>query len=252
MANETSEELERFRNQWREEVTARTRAGTSSLQTGSRPEARRRSSARVDQFLRPPPAPSIAHDTKQAVHEDAYEAQTPNAYHGLEDKDQRRRLRDDSVEIYSSDNEKYEPQSALEHYEKAVEKETQGSLGDSLTHYRKAYRVRYLRHHPASHAHASYSSTTESIRSTRTSTSHLRRSPRNPPTQTRQTPLSQCLILPITPSTGTPPPYPNSSRPSLQTPSSVHLHRRMLLPLLHALSPPSPSKFLLQSSTAQP
>lgn len=36
---------------------------------------------------------------------------------------------------------KQEPESALEHYEKAVEKEALGSLGDSLRHYRTAFRV---------------------------------------------------------------------------------------------------------------
>lgn len=36
---------------------------------------------------------------------------------------------------------KQEPVSALEHYEKAVEKEALGSLGDSLRHYRTAFRV---------------------------------------------------------------------------------------------------------------
>ena len=35
-----------------------------------------------------------------------------------------------------------EPESALEHYEKAVERETQGQLGDSLDLYRKAFKVR--------------------------------------------------------------------------------------------------------------
>jgi F-box protein 9 len=34
-----------------------------------------------------------------------------------------------------------EPVSALEHFESAVEKERQGKLGDSLSHYRKAYRL---------------------------------------------------------------------------------------------------------------
>ncbi|KAK9652699.1 hypothetical protein HCH54_002647 [Aspergillus fumigatus] len=34
-----------------------------------------------------------------------------------------------------------EPRSALEHFERAVEKEAQGNLGDSLHHYRKAYRL---------------------------------------------------------------------------------------------------------------
>jgi F-box protein 9 len=37
-----------------------------------------------------------------------------------------------------------EPRSALEHFERAVEKEAEGNLGDSLHHYRKAYRVRIL------------------------------------------------------------------------------------------------------------
>ncbi|CAK7231705.1 hypothetical protein SEUCBS140593_008015 [Sporothrix eucalyptigena] len=36
---------------------------------------------------------------------------------------------------------KEEPKSALEHYEKGVEKEAMGSLGDSLKHYRTAFRM---------------------------------------------------------------------------------------------------------------
>ena len=39
-----------------------------------------------------------------------------------------------------------EPTSALEHFERAVEKEAEGNLGDSLSHYRKAYRVSYGRY----------------------------------------------------------------------------------------------------------
>lgn len=35
----------------------------------------------------------------------------------------------------------HEPNSALEHFERAVEKEATGNLGESLQHYRKAYRV---------------------------------------------------------------------------------------------------------------
>lgn len=38
-----------------------------------------------------------------------------------------------------------EPVTALDHYERAVEKESQGSLGDSLMLYRKAFRVRPIR-----------------------------------------------------------------------------------------------------------
>ncbi|MCJ1473335.1 hypothetical protein MMC13_001986 [Lambiella insularis] len=138
MTEDTHVELERFRKQWREEVVARTKAGTSSQQIGAKPEARRRSSV---QAIRPRPAPSIGHDTKQTVDEDSHVSQYPTAYHDLEDKDERRRLEEDTVGIHPSHDRIHEPQSALEHYEKAVEKETQGSLGDSLTHYRKAYRL---------------------------------------------------------------------------------------------------------------
>jgi F-box protein 9 len=44
-------------------------------------------------------------------------------------------------ESFTSSSGSKEPQSAIEHYEKAVEKESQGSLGDSLNHYRKAFKV---------------------------------------------------------------------------------------------------------------
>jgi F-box protein 9 len=37
-----------------------------------------------------------------------------------------------------------EPSSALELFEQAVKKEAQGNLGDSLSLYRKAYKVTYL------------------------------------------------------------------------------------------------------------
>lgn len=47
-----------------------------------------------------------------------------------------------SLELGSQKAEEKDPQSALEHFERAIEKEDQGRLGDSLTLYRKAYRVR--------------------------------------------------------------------------------------------------------------
>lgn len=61
-------------------------------------------------------------------------------HHDLEDKDERRRLGEAGERIHPSN--KREPHSALDHYELAVERESEGSLGDSLNHYRKAYRVR--------------------------------------------------------------------------------------------------------------
>ncbi|CAK7268433.1 hypothetical protein SEPCBS57363_003093 [Sporothrix epigloea] len=43
--------------------------------------------------------------------------------------------------LISADSTEQEPKSALEHYERAVEKEALGSLGDSLKHYRTAFRM---------------------------------------------------------------------------------------------------------------
>lgn len=60
-------------------------------------------------------------------------------HHDLEDKDERRRLGEAGERMHPSN--KREPHSALDHYELAVERESEGSLGDSLNHYRKAYRL---------------------------------------------------------------------------------------------------------------
>ncbi|MCJ1395037.1 hypothetical protein MMC18_007918 [Xylographa bjoerkii] len=142
MTEGTNEELEKFRRQWREEVTARTKVGSSTQHIGLRPEARRTSSAKIqDQSIRAPPAPSIGYDSRTDAEVEVSEGHDPAAYHDLEDKDERRRLGENGAGVHSSNHYSNEPQSALEHYEKAVERENQGSLGDSLTHYRKAYRL---------------------------------------------------------------------------------------------------------------
>lgn len=49
-----------------------------------------------------------------------------------------RHVDDDDFMVKASSS---EPKSALEHFERAVEKEGQGNLGESLSHYRKAYRL---------------------------------------------------------------------------------------------------------------
>ncbi|MCJ1281783.1 hypothetical protein MMC26_001106 [Xylographa opegraphella] len=141
MTDETNEELERFRRQWREEVTARTKAGSATQHIGLKPEVRRRSSVTLDESIRVPPAPSIVYDPKPDAEDQSFEGHDPAAYHDFEDKDERRRLGEHGAGIHPSNDRSIEPQSALEHYEKAVERENQGSLGDSLTHYRKAYRL---------------------------------------------------------------------------------------------------------------
>ena len=138
MTENLNPELERFRNQWREEVTKRSKGdrltGNKPTSTvGSQPLAT--TSNRPLQSNVPPPTAIKARGEE--------EEDSPNreGYHDLEDKDESRRLGQDAEGIYPNVLPEEEPRSALEHFERATEKEDQGSLGDSLSHYRKAYRV---------------------------------------------------------------------------------------------------------------
>lgn len=126
---ETREALERFRQDWLSEV-ARNRPSTRDAQdSGShkRPVPHQSSSSAAIQ-------PSVAR-RKDDFSEDV----EPRAYHDLPDKEENLVL---GKEGEQRDREPFKgPSSALEHYEHAVEKETQGQLGDSIKHYRQAFRV---------------------------------------------------------------------------------------------------------------
>jgi F-box protein 9 len=116
---EPNPELETFREQWRAEVSARAHADGSKA---SKPTKTSR---------RPPPITSLSSSILKPVKEDE-DAVEPQTYSSL----------DGSQEpAGSSSKDGKAPQSALDHYEKAVERESQGSLGDSLALYRKAFRV---------------------------------------------------------------------------------------------------------------
>ena len=112
MAGDTTEELERFRRQWYEEVTARSKG--ASFSSGSK-------TARAEQKIAGAGS-SHAPPTLRIPHKEPREANDGSGTHP---------------------STRREPTSALEHYERAVERETEGNLGDSLGHYRKAYRVRH-------------------------------------------------------------------------------------------------------------
>jgi F-box protein 9 len=134
MSDELNPELESFRQQWRAEVTAKTKGESSTART---------------QPARPAPrTPSIVPKTiAQKLGEDRNDDQISDE----EDGDISTRPRGRSFHAASSADEEdvdsvakmatREPLSALEHYEKAVERETEGNLGDSLKLYRKAFRV---------------------------------------------------------------------------------------------------------------
>lgn len=142
MVEDTQHELEQFRNQWREEVTARSKGATSIHQrnpTRPQPSARRGSSTSK---LTVPPREYAKNEEEHE--EESSELVRREGYHYIEGKDEARRLGEDTIGSHPSNHLVREPRSALEHYEKAVEKEDQGNLGDSLSHYRKAYRVRLV------------------------------------------------------------------------------------------------------------
>lgn len=123
---DSSSELEQFRQQWRAEVSARSQTdGRREIKAAARsrrpPPVASQSSSRVPK----PPRDADAEEDLEPRHFDAVHGVRENPGHG------------DSSKTVAE-----EPQSALEHYEKAVEREAAGNLGDSLTLYRKAFHVR--------------------------------------------------------------------------------------------------------------
>ena len=142
MAEESNQELERFRQRWREEVTARTKGQKAKDSTASNRAVPEEPGLRAVKPSRAAP-PSKA-TTVSRAEEDLHEREEFNiegGHQGLENEDNAERSEEDTVGLRHKDHTLYEPESALEHYEKGVEREAQGNLGESLSHYRKAYRV---------------------------------------------------------------------------------------------------------------
>lgn len=142
MAESTSA-LEQFRQQWKEEVNARSKKTDRRPSEPRSPERTRRTSdlrERVERPIHKPPTRHPAADIKDES--DQYSDGNPtsgsssNVVHRLEGLSVGDADDDDFTPTPSN-----EPKSALEHYERAAEKERQGNLGDSLSHYRKAYRL---------------------------------------------------------------------------------------------------------------
>lgn len=122
------QELEAFRQRWLEEVKRKQPATAAPAPAKTAP-----ASSSNGPKNKGPAVPSHARH-----HSEETDDAAPHVYHDLGEKRHGRRL-DETSPPAAAD--RAEPQSALEHYEKAVEKETQGSLGDSLNLYRKAFKV---------------------------------------------------------------------------------------------------------------
>lgn len=127
---EDNVELESFRRQWREEVSRRTRRQT-------KPQFEEDQTVSSTERL-----PPTRHEASSRKENDLLEEDSGFHSYGefvqQVDKLSLGRTDEDGFQPLSQE----EPSSALEHFEKAVAKEAEGSLGDSLSLYRKAYRVR--------------------------------------------------------------------------------------------------------------
>ena len=130
MAEEANAELETFRKQWQEEVSARAKASSStnkSVKPAERPDRGTNQSINYTSKEN-----SIHNEWRQK--EDYLDEPHAAPYHDFAEDERRQPL--------SKHTEKTQPDaeasgaagSALDYYEQAVERESQGSLGDSLRH----------------------------------------------------------------------------------------------------------------------
>lgn len=138
----TSSVLEQFRQEWQQEVNARAQKEQSKPSGGER--ARTKSDAGKQRPERPINKPSTKHplaDGEGDENAPVLETSASTLASGALTERMGKMKMDDADADEFSKLTRAEPKTALEHYERAVEKEGQGKLGDSLSHYRKAFRL---------------------------------------------------------------------------------------------------------------
>ena len=122
-------ELEDFRRQWHEEVSSRSkRGGRAQTEAIPSPVPVKQNLLTRSPAFSPKPQEEIEYINEEQFRDPKKLDRVTKA--GLEDED----FRTENIAGR-------EPQSALEHYEKAQEQESQGRLGDSVNLYRKAFRL---------------------------------------------------------------------------------------------------------------
>lgn len=128
-SQEANPELESFREKWRAEVRARNTASSGSQQQAP-PSTSHATSSQPAASIPSRPAHLSAGKPKVLETDDDYVQ--ARVFGDIEPQPAARQ----------AERKDADPVTALDHYEHAVEKEGQGSLGDSLRLYRKAFRVR--------------------------------------------------------------------------------------------------------------
>lgn len=135
--SDVTSELESFREQWRAEVRAK-RPGAQSDAQPPVPTASG-SSQRTARIPEPPRKPI---EGKKRLEEDAEEEDLVEVPSLDAPELEPAALLSPATAAEPSEHKSKEPVTALDHYEKAVEREIVGNLGDSLRLYRKAFKVR--------------------------------------------------------------------------------------------------------------
>lgn len=132
---DTNPELESFREQWRAEVRAKRPTASGSQHQSSTSTSHGEPSRRTTAPSAPPRPTANLSSRKPKVLDVDEDYVEPLAFDDPQPVQPEQPVR-------QQDKHNEEPVTALDHYERAVEKESQGSLGDSLMLYRKAFRVR--------------------------------------------------------------------------------------------------------------
>jgi F-box protein 9 len=132
--------LEQFRRQWREEVSARSKPKDSKHPLHGQPETLK-TGPDVPRPSRPSIRPPTAHPATRQKDEDEIESVDEDHRPSMIERIEGLSLQGVDDDEFTARRSSKEPRSALEHYERAVEKESQGNLGASLSHYRQAYRL---------------------------------------------------------------------------------------------------------------
>lgn len=192
---EPEKELDFFRRQWRKEVSQRRKSTSKSGkedQHDSVPIPGRRGPSVPSQKL-----PPLSSHRSQSESSDIEADLEPRSFHDLEDKERLLKVGPDGKRGEASTS---GPVSALDHYEKAVERESAGSLGDSVSLYRKAFKVSSdILKVLVNLDSLSRSLTKACRRHTERNTSHLNPICPSHPTRIHPTLLQLCPILPTTP-----------------------------------------------------
>lgn len=135
-----SSALEQFRQQWQQEVKTKTQEKASTTSRTRRESGNTDGQPRI-RPERPINRPIARHPLADVPDEVAPPSSPSSSKHSKVLKRVDRIVGEDLDEDEFAKLGQTEPKSAIEHYERAVEKEGQGNLGESLFHYRKAFRL---------------------------------------------------------------------------------------------------------------